>query len=357
MGSIFNSHAGRRTPASTITGALTAATSRLVLGLGVVLMLAGTVARAHDLPESPPNQIQPRDDTPKARTPSLYGSDLEAPNTLGVGRIARNVGKHLPALEAVARWLEPGAADLGFDKVRPVIARDNAEMVDFLERGIVDLVSETPLSALHFVEKAGATLLLRERRTGRDEYRSVILVRDDSPIRSLADLASRRIACEDAGSTTAFLLPLAAIKRAGLRTVEIDDVTEPPVEGAVAYFFAQSETSILTAVSRGVADAGAMSDDNWKDFLQDKPGPAGMLRVLHESSPVPRAFVLAGPRTTQKQRDGLRELLLTMANDRRGIEVLERYDDINGFDPIGSVLEGQIAELGEIHALVREELE
>jgi phosphonate transport system substrate-binding protein len=309
--------------------------------------------RAH---EAPSRESRLREEPLRGRSPSLYGSELEEPGTLGVGRIARDVAKHLPALEAVAKWLAPGAADLGFDKVRPVIARDNAEMVDFLERGIVDVVSETPLSALHFVKEANASIILRERRMGRDEYRSVILVREDSPIRTLSDLAGRRIAYEDSGSTTAFLLPLAAIKRAGLRTFEIDDPTAPPVEGAVAYFFARSESSILTAVSRGVADAGAMSDEDWNDFRHDKPGPASSLRVLHQSEPVPRAFVLVGPAMTPKQRDGLRELLLTMVNDRRGLETLDRYNEIDGFDPIGSTIEREIAALDETHALVREEI-
>jgi phosphonate transport system substrate-binding protein len=311
------------------------------------------IAVAH---EAQSRELTVRDEAPRGRPPSLFGAELEAPGTLGIGRIARDVAKNLPDLEAVARWLTPGAADLGFDKVRPVIARDNQEMIDFLKRGIVDIVSETPISALHFVEQAGASIILRERRMGHDEYRSVILVREDSAIRSLADLAGRRIAYEDAGSTTAFLLPLAAIKRAGLRTVLIDDPTEPPIEGAVAYFFARSEKSILTAISRGVADAGAMSDENWKDFRHDKPESASDLRVLHQSEPVPRAFVLTGPLVTTKQRDGLRELLLTMANDRRGLEALDRYDEVDGFDPIGSAIEREIASLGETLALVREEL-
>jgi phosphonate transport system substrate-binding protein len=314
---------------------------------------SATTAAAHEVQS---RETPLREEAARGRTPSLYGAELEAPGTLGVGRIARDVAKNLPDLEAVAKWLTPGAADLGFDKVRPVIARDNHEMIDFLKRGIVDLVSETPLSALHFVEEAGATIILRERRMGRDEYRSVILVREDSPIRSLTDLAGHRIAYEDAGSTTAFLLPLAAIKRAGLRTVAIDDATAPPVEGAVSYFFARSEKSILTAVSRGVADAGAMSDENWQDFRHDKPGPASELRVLHQSEPVPRAFVMTGPLLTQKQRDGMRELLLTMANDRRGLEALDRYNEVDGFDPIGSAMEREIAALGETYALVREEL-
>ncbi len=341
--------AGRsRTLAAALLRTLVVVVSLLSLACGVE-----TGALAHELQSK---ETELRDEPPRGRAPSLYGSELEEPRTLGVGRIARDVSKHLPALEAVAKWLAPGAQDLGFDKVRPVIARDNHEMIDFLERGIVDLISETPLSALHFVEEAGASIILRERRMSRDEYRSVILVREDSPIRSLSDLAGRRIAFEDAGSTTAFLLPLAALKRAGLRAAEIDDVTQPPVEGAVAYFFARSETSILTAVARGVADAGAMSDEEWKDFRHDKPGPAGLLRVLHQSDPVPRAFVLTGPGVSPKQRDGLRELLLTMSNDHRGLEALARYNDIDGFDPIGSAIERQIAALGETHALVREEL-
>jgi phosphonate transport system substrate-binding protein len=322
------------------------------IGLGFVLASASArgAAPAADM------ESEIRDDVPRGLTPSLYANDLESAGTLGVGRIAADVANNLPALEEVTAWLAPGAIDLGFDKVRPVIARDNEEMVEFLRRGIVDVVSETPMSALFFVEAAGASIILREHRGGQAAYRSVILVQEDSPIASLAGLRGRRLACKDAGSTAAFLFPIAAIKRAGVGATKIFDAAEAPAKDSVSYFFTGSESSVLSAVARGTADAGAMNEEDWNRFRHEKPGVTSKLRVLYESELLPRGFVLTGPAITAKQRDGIRELMLTMANDKRGLEALAQNENVDGFDPIGDALEHEIATLRETYALVRDHL-
>lgn len=301
--------------------------------------------------------IELLDHAPRGQTPSLFRRDLESADTLGVGRIARDVKEQLPAVEALSRYLDSRVAALGYTKARAVLARDNAEMADFLRRGIVDLVSEPPLSAVHLVETAGASILLRERRKKSDSYSSVIFVREDSPLKTLADLRGHRIAFEDQGSTTACLLPLADIKRAGLQAVPLEDATSPPVEDAVGYFFTMSKSSIATAVTRGVADAGALSNEEWRSLHYKQPQPPVELRILHTSDPVPRAFVLTGPAVTAKQRNGLRTILLAMEADDDGSDILQRYGKVDGFDVIDGSLEAQIRSLDATHALLRREMD
>ncbi|MFN2376368.1 MAG: phosphate/phosphite/phosphonate ABC transporter substrate-binding protein [Candidatus Binatia bacterium] len=295
-------------------------------------------------------------ETERGNPPALFRDDLTAPDTLGVGRVARDVAEHLPELQAMADHLAASLPALGFARARPVIARDNAEMIDFLRRGIVDLVSETPLSAVHFVKEGGAAILLRERRGGRASYSSVVFARADSAVRSLADLRGRRIAFEDPGSTTAFLLPLAAIRRGGGRAVPLESAAAAAPEDAAGYFFVRSEASILTAVLRRLADAGAVSDDDWRSFRSKQPGAAAELKLIHESEKVPRAFLLGGPALTAAQRESLRTILLGMQEDGPGSAVLQRYQDVDGFDALDAGLAREIQDLDPTYALLREEL-
>ncbi|MFN2425615.1 MAG: phosphate/phosphite/phosphonate ABC transporter substrate-binding protein [Candidatus Binatia bacterium] len=293
---------------------------------------------------------------PRGAVPSLFGEELLEPGVLGVGRIARDVSEHLPRVEAMAAYLSPRIAALGFTRARPVLARDNAEMADFLRRGIVDLFSESPVSAVHLAETAGALILLRERREGSATYSSVIFVRSDSPVRTLSDLRGRRVAFEDAGSTTTCLLPLAAIKSAGVETALLEEPASPPVPGVAAYYFTLSESSIPTAVARSAADAGALSNLGWDKLNLKMPAAVARLRVIHTSQAVPRAFAMTGPAVTPSQRDGLRALLLAMQDSADGREVLQEYGDVDGFDTINAALEGDIAGLESTYALVREEM-
>lgn len=302
------------------------------------------------------DELDRGDEVHRGDSPSLFRDDLAVPDTLGVGRVARDVAEHLPELQALADHLASSLPDLGFARARPVIARDNAEMIDFLRRGIVDLVSETPLSAVHFVKEGGATILLRERRGGRANYSSVVFTRKDSDVHSLADLRGRRIAFEDPGSTTAFLLPLAAIRRGGGKAARLEGAAAAVPEDATGYFFVRSEASILTAVLRRLADAGAISDDDWRAFRSKQPGAAAELRLIHESEKVPRAFLLGGPALTTAQREKLRVILLGMQEDGPGSAVLERYRDVDGFDLLDAGLEREIQGLDATYALLREEL-
>lgn len=294
--------------------------------------------------------------SPRPKAPALFGADLEDPATLGVGRIARDVGEHLPAVQAMADWLDERVAGLGWKRVRPVVARDNAEMVDFLRRGIVDVVSETPLSALLYVHTAGARLLLRERRKGEQTYSSLVFVREDSPLTSLADLRGRRIAFEDAGSTTAFLLPLAAMKRAGMNVVRLDDAKSAPDEFSVGYYFTLSERSIPTAVLRGAADAGALSNQEFEELQRKQPERAASLRVIHRSAPVPRAFLIAAPGVTAAQRDSLVALMHAMQDDSQGLRLLYEFNKVDRFDPLDASVEASMQELETTYAIVQDEV-
>lgn len=293
---------------------------------------------------------------PSPDVPTLFGEELELPDTLGVGRVATDVAEHLPELEPLAAWLADRAGDLGFARARPVIARDNAEMIDFLRRGIVDIVSESPISALQLAEGSGASMLLLERSDGRINEASLLLVNREGPITSLSGLAGKRVVFEDPGATIGFALPLAAILSAGLRAVELaHPMYEPPPDG-IGYFFSNSEYSIVSAVARGAADAGPISDQDWRRIGAGDDPLVRKLTPIWESKKVPRFVVLLGPAMTPHQREGIRQLLLHAADDGPGRAVLQRYHDVDHFDAIDSESAGEIGELRTIYASVRSEV-
>ncbi len=275
--------------------------------------------------------------------------------TLIIGAVSSDPKSRMPRLEAMAGYLAEQAKDLGFRQSGGVVAGNNEEMVQLLRDGSVDIVSETVFSSLYFAEAAGAEFLLREWKKGIPEYRTVFIARRDKGIRTLNDLHGKKIAFEDSGSTSGFLLPLALMKEHGLEVVKA-----PPLAKArpdrVSYAFASTEVNIAAWVARGTADAGAFSTQDWEDIART-PKPLKLdLVVFQKSPPIMRSVLLVRSGLNREAKDRIKQVLQRMHKDSVGKKVLRRYGKIARYDEIsGPALKGfNIAR--RLYPLVAEEV-
>lgn len=92
-------------------------------------------------------------------------------------------------------------------------------------------------------EKYGAEAHLTFVRFGNSTYRSQIIARTDSPIKSLANIMGKKVAFVDPASTSGYLLPLKLFK----------DLNIKPKETV----FAQKHDNVVSMVYQGQVDAGA----------------------------------------------------------------------------------------------------
>lgn len=288
--------------------------------------------------------------------PSAAGEhQIDRAQTIVVGRVSMNPKKQLPGLEVLANYLAERLPDVGIRRGVALVAKDNAEMIGLLREGAVDLFSETVFSGLYFAEEGDAEFLLREWKKGVAEYRSIFFARRDSGIRTIEDLRGRKIAFEDRGSTSGFLLPLAILKRHGLEAAEI-----PPAgaaqAGRVSYAFAISEVNIAAWVARGIADVGAFSSQDWEDVGRT-PAPIKMdLVTIYESDPIMRSAVLVRTGLRPELKSRIKQILLQLHDDPVGRDMLERYNQVSKYDEIaGDAARG--LEIGRrLYPLVREEV-
>ena len=95
-----------------------------------------------------------------ALSSSVGAQDVPRAQTLILGKVSGNPKKQFPKLEALAVHLAARLKDKGIEKGGVLIAQSNAEMIALLKDGKVDLVTETPLSALLIQEKSGAEIFL-----------------------------------------------------------------------------------------------------------------------------------------------------------------------------------------------------
>ena len=101
---------------------------------------------------------------------------------------------------------------------------------------------------------------MREWKKGVSSYRGIIIVSKESGISELSNLRGRKIAFEDPGSTSGFLLPYAALVNGGLTLRRVTSPRSTVATGEIGYVFAEEELNIAGWVVRGIVAAGAMSE-------------------------------------------------------------------------------------------------
>ena len=289
--------------------------------------------------------------TERTTTPSS-----ERHRTIVVGRVSDDPKKHFSRLEKMATYLAQQLGDLGIDTGKVVLARNANSMTRLLREGKVDFISETPFSAIQFIEEGGAELLLREWKKGVAAYRTVFYSRKEDGVTSLADLRGKKVAFEDPGSTTAFLVPLAMLRLEGLDAVELSSIRDEPPADKVGYAFARSELNMALWVTRGIADAGAFSNLDWDDFSRTPNKPKQALRIFQSSKPIMRSVLLVRGGLQPEVKARIKEILLNMHTVPEGKDILNAYDKVKKYDEIEGEAAASLAHVRRMVAAVRDEL-
>lgn len=195
-------------------------------------------------------------------------------------------------------WLR-GAGGLDFDYV--LYSNYERQVLDLLD-GRVDVAWNSPLAwvrARRLAAARGATLTPVTMRDTDCDLRSVIVVRADSPVRSLADLAGRVVATGAVDSPQATLLPLSLLRSAGLRpganvTVRRFDVGVG-LHGDHIGGERDAARALVAADPGDRADAACMTDSNLLLFAREGVLPAGMVRVVAQTPGYDHCTMTAGP--------------------------------------------------------------
>ncbi|KAA3608951.1 MAG: phosphate/phosphite/phosphonate ABC transporter substrate-binding protein [Candidatus Scalindua sp. AMX11] len=261
--------------------------------------------------------------------------------TLVIGRVSGRPKKHYKKLKPIVDFVVTRMKDLGIIDGSVLIAKDNNEMIKYLQEGKIDWVTETPFSAILLSEKTGAEIILRRWKRGVPDYRSVFFVRKDSGINSLNDLKNKKIAFEDAGSTTAYLVPFSVLKKRGFDLIELSSPREEPPLDKVGYTFVHGELNIATWVHEGLADIGAYSNLDWENRNDTPASYKRNLKIIHQTRPIPRSVELVRKDLDSNITTRIKEVLLNAHNDPEAKEPLYQYSHTTKFDELkGETVEG-----------------
>jgi phosphonate transport system substrate-binding protein len=187
---------------------------------------------------------------------------------------------------------------LDFDYV--LYSNYERQVTDLVD-GRVDVAWNSPLAwvrARRLAAARGVTLTPVTMRDTDCDLRSVIVVRADSPVMSVGDLAGRVVATGAVDSPQATLLPLSLLRSAGL--VPGADVTVRRFDVGVGLHgdHIGGERDAARALFAGPADrvdAACMIDSNLLLFGREGVLPAGAVRVLAQTPLFDHCTMTAGP--------------------------------------------------------------
>lgn len=260
---------------------------------------------------------------------------------LVIGRISQEPRKHFDRLTAMADYLTQELAGNGITGIDVVMVSGLAEMEQLLAAGQVDILSETPFMALDMAEKGLAEIVLREWKKGVAEYHSVIVARKDGPVQRLEDLAGRRVAFEDAGSTSGYLMPHFALEQAGLSLQELANSEDAVPPGKTGYSFANGEINVVAWVHRGRVGAGAISNLDWNSKSSAPAHFKKDLQIIHRTDPVTRSVFLTRAGLDDAIKTRIMAVLESMHESPDGRAALKKYFKVARYDRLtGEALAG-----------------
>lgn len=247
---------------------------------------------------------------------------------LGVGVISSKPDKRFKDFAPLSRYLAKHLKSRGIREVKISVAKDIEEMRRLVRQGDVDVVLESAMPTIE-LEKEGMTPSLLAWRKGAREYRTLFVVRKDSPVKTLADLKGKTIAFQDANSTSAFAIPVVELKKNSLRVGPGKDGRKR--EDGVSYYFAGEATNEAYWVAQKKADAAAFSNNDWEGLPEKVRAE---LRTIYETNPILRYVVSIRKELTPSIKEAIESILIQMDKDPEGKRALRKASDIKKIEPL-----------------------
>lgn len=287
----------------------------------------------------------------------LDADDDDRARTLVIGKVSPNPKKHYHYLKPMAQYVVDQMQDLGIDRVKVLMAKNNRQMARYLRRGKVDWVTETVFSAIEFEQKANAESLLLKHKKGVASYHTVFFARKDSGINSLQDLKGKVITFEDPGSTSGFFIPASILLEAGLELVELDSPRERIEDDAVGYVFAKAEINMSTWVHKGLVDAGAYSNLDWEKEDHNPTSFREGMQLFHQSKPFPRAIEVVRHDLRPEIKQRLKSVLLAAHENPDADDILKAYQKTSRFSELDADVQDGFDRAKNIMSRVKVELD
>lgn len=249
---------------------------------------------------------------------ALGGCQEEAKKELIMGFVPHKDGDKL--IEEVKPLEDMLSKEMGM-KVKGFTATNYVAVVEGFGSGAVDFGLIPPFASVLATEEFEAKpILVVVKKNGETTYKSQLLVRKDSGIKTLEDVKGKKIAFVEPSSTSGYLFPAALLKGAGI-----------DLEKDVQYIYAGGHDKSLQSLLAGDVDVAATFADARSRYAEEFPDAMDRTEVLSYTEPIPGVSVTVSSKMDEETVKKLKAALIKISESEEGKELLTKLFDIHGF--------------------------
>ncbi|HEY4399919.1 MAG TPA: phosphate/phosphite/phosphonate ABC transporter substrate-binding protein [Lactobacillaceae bacterium] len=146
-----------------------------------------------------------------------------------------------------------------------------------------------------------------------DNYKSIVVVKKDSPIKSIEDLKGKKIAVQDATSSAGYIFPVAELNDKGVNVVK--DSTLVTVKG--------HDQGVLSVLN-GDTDAAFVFDDARNVVKADQPNVFKDTRVLYYTKGIPNDTISLRSGVSAKDSETIKKAMIAVSKTAKGKDILNK---------------------------------
>lgn len=210
-------------------------------------------------------------------------------------------------------------------KIEMSVTHDYTAAIEAMRAKHIDMAWFGPFSYVLAAKEAGAEAVVvgLRRDTGASTYKSVIVTRADSGIKSLNDLKKRTFAFVDPASTSGNLFPRYFFSKNGI----------DPEKDFKSIIYAGTHNGVELAVKNKTVDAGADSDTSYGLMVKEGQIDPKVNVVIYESDPIPGSPIAVRGDLPEELKAKIKQALLTMDE--------QTFFKVKGWGDIGKYVEAK----------------
>lgn len=235
-------------------------------------------------------------------------------------------------LEAKAKPLEKLLGDKLGIPVKVSVSTDYNTIIEAMASKKVDVGFLPPTAYVLAKEKGAAQVILQAQRFGvndetgapteqlADSYKSMIIVKKDSPIQSIEDLKGKKIAYQNVTSSAGYVWPAALLMDRGIDPLK--DVQPVTVKG---------HDQGVIAVLNGDVDAAAIFQDARNTVSKDYPNVFKDTRVLAFTEPIPNDTIAVRSDMNADWTAKIKQAFIDIGKDTEGHQIIKEIYTHEGY--------------------------